>query len=248
MSAKCIMEGRPVATHLMSAEQFLGSLDARAFPRYGLAEASVYLGLNRSTLHAWFYGTTTGKKPLYKEFRRILTPASPELLSFYDLASAHVLMALKKKSVQPEVLRLIVESLEKEFPDERYPLLGKKFHLFGRQLILKKLGQRLNLSRARQLGFKTIMDRFLDQLELDKNKMPLRFSPIKGRTESGRAYFVIDPSLAAGVPVIRGTGVSAEIIARRRNSGESIEVLAKDYRIPRRAITEAVRYFPKKAA
>jgi uncharacterized protein (DUF433 family) len=216
-------------------------------PRYSVSEAAVYIGLPDATLRAWFYGTTSGSRPYLKEFRAMLQPASSDLLSFYDIASAHVLMALKKKGVKPEVLRVVVQSLEREFPKERYPLLGKSFYFFGRELMLKKLGERLSLSRSRELGFKSIVDKFLSRLELDKEKMPLRFSPLKGRTEKGRSYIIIDPRFSAGRPIIKGRGIEAEIIAKRRHSGESIRVLAMDYRIPQRAVKEAVKYFPKAA-
>ena len=62
-------------------------------------------------------------------------------------------------------------------------------------------------------------------------------------------YIVIDPELAAVRPVVRGTGIPAEIIAKRKKSGESVALLAKDYRITRRSVEEAIKYFPiRKAA
>lgn len=58
----------------------------------------------------------------------------------------------------------------------------------------------------------------------------------------------IDPDFVSGRPVIKGTEIAAEIIAKRKGSGESEARLAKDYRISRRAVKEAVRYFTREEA
>lgn len=213
-------------------------------PRYTFGEAGRYLGLAESTVRAWFVGTTYGTQPNIKAFKPILKPAGQDLLSFYDIASAHVLLAMKAKGVSQDDLRAIVAGLGREYPDSQYPLLGRNFFLFGRDVVVKKLGARLNLSRNRQLGIKVVMDKFLARIELDANLMPVRFSPLRSQRERGKGYIVIDPDLAAGRPVVRGTGIPAEIIARRKKSGESVTLLARDYRISRRAVEEAIKYFP----
>lgn len=235
------MSARPLSI----VEEYLGDLDARAMPRYTYGEASRYLGVPEATIRAWFLGTTTGSRPNLRKFHQILQPASPHLLSFYDIASAHVLLALKSKGMRTEDIRMAVESMQTERPSTEYPLLGMNFFMFGKHVIIKHLGARLNLSRGRQLGLKAIMDKFLSRLELDSDGMPLRFNPLKGRADrkKGKGFIVIDPDLSAGRPVIKGTGIAAEVIAKRKQSGESLSLLAKDYRVSISAIKEAVRYF-----
>ena len=134
------------------------------------------------------------------------------------------------------------------YPNDRFPLLGRNFYLFGKNVVIKQAGQRLSLTRRGQLGFRHVMDRFLRRLELDEDKMPVRFAPIIDLNRKARAYIVMDPNLSGGRPVIKGTGIAAEIIAERRKSGESIARLAKDYRLSRRAIQEAVEYSQQRAA
>lgn len=229
----------------LTADTFIRNLDSRAMPRYTHGEAASYLGLPESTVRSWFAGMPYGKYPNVKHFRPILKPAAKDLLSFYDVASAHVLMALKAKGVPPSDIRDVVCDLQTEYPDARYPLLGRNFYLFGRDVIIKQVGSRLNLSRSRQLGLRIVMDKFLARVELDANLMPLRFSPLRAHRERSKGYIVIDPDFASGRPVIKGTGIAAEVIAKRKGSGESVAHLAKDYRISRRAVEQAVRYFPK---
>jgi uncharacterized protein (DUF433 family) len=208
-------------------------------PRYTIGEAARYLRLPPSTLRAWFEGTTYGSKPFLKHFKPILKPASKDCLSFYDVASAHVLMAFKAKGVNAENLRTVINSLEKSFPSARYPLLGLEFSLFGKDVVIKELGELMNLSKHRQLGLKSVMEKFLSRLEFEDDALPSRFSPI----QSAKGWIVIDPGLSSGRPVVRGSGIAAEIIAKRNESGESVSSLSKDYHLSRRAVEEAITYF-----
>lgn len=229
----------------ISATEFIRNLDYRQMPRYSFGEAGRYLGLPESTIRSWFQGTTWGTQPDIHYFKPILAPASPHALSFFDIASAHVLMALQAKNLSTEHIRHIVRALEKEYQDDRYPLLGRNFYMLGKQIIIKQAGRRLNLSKSRQFEIREIIERFLSRLELDKSKMPIRFSPIRAAA-NGRSFIVIDPNLSVGRPVIKGTGIAAEVISKRKASGESVASLAKDYRVSRRAIEEAIKYFPEK--
>jgi uncharacterized protein (DUF433 family) len=217
-------------------------------PRYAFGEAAAYLGLPESTMRSWFVGMPYGQSPNLRFFKPILKSAAKELLSFYDIASAHVLMSMKSKGVPPSDIRDIVQGLEVRYPNSQYPLLGKDFYLFGKDVVVKEVGRRLNLTRGGQMGFRSIMDKFLSRIELDANLMPARFSPLRTNKERGRGYIVIDPDYASGRPVIKGTGIAAEVIAKRKGSGESIAYLAKDYRLSRRAVEEAIKYFPQRKA
>lgn len=239
-----------MATQQISAEYFVRELDARAMPRYTFGEAARYLGMPESTLRAWFIGMPYGKHPNQKWFSPFLVPASPDLLSFFDISSAHVLLAMKRKGVSQDDLRFIVETLryDRRF-DPKYPLLGRNFFLFGKRIVIKQLGKRLTLSRRGvQFGLRQVIDRFLSRLDLDKDKMPLRIRPLRTLRERGKGYIVIDPNLAGGRPVVVGTGIAAEIIFKRNRSGESATRLAKDYRISRRAVQEAIKYYPQRKA
>jgi uncharacterized protein (DUF433 family) len=231
-----------------AAAVFIRELDSRAMPRYNFGEAAGYLGLPESTIRSWFAGMPYGKSPNVRRFAPILVPAAKDLLSFYDIASAHVLMALKAKGVPSADIREVVRGLRDEYPDSAYPLLGRDFFMFGRDVVLKKVKVLLNLSRSRQLGLRTVMNKFLARIEFDANLMPLRFSPLHTHLARGKGCIVIDPDFAYGRPIIKGTAIAAEIIAKRKESGESEARLAKDYRISVRAVKEAVKHFPQQRA
>src|SRR4051794_9963025 len=100
-----------MATQRISAEDFFLNLDPRAMPRYIPREAACYLGMPTSTIVAWFYGMPFGKREKRGWFAPLLVPASDDLLSFYDVASAHLLLAMKQKGISPEDLRAIISGL-----------------------------------------------------------------------------------------------------------------------------------------
>ena len=181
-------------------------------------QVAAYLRVPESTIRSWFYGMSYGKKPHTRRFHPILSPAGKELLAFYDAASAHVLSALKAQGVPINDIRAIVQELREHLPGNKYPLLGRNFYLFGKNVIIKEVGRRINLSLGPQLGFRHIIDKFLRRLELDENKMPVRFSPIVDHKKRTRAFIVIDPNLSGGRPVIKGTGITAKSLQRGRQA------------------------------
>ncbi|MGD1095484.1 MAG: hypothetical protein ABSB35_26255 [Bryobacteraceae bacterium] len=67
-----------------------------------------------------------GKKPHIRHFKPILRPAGRDLLSFFDAASAHVLLALKAKKVSTEDIRAIVQTLE-NLPERSLPVIRTEF-------------------------------------------------------------------------------------------------------------------------
>ena len=92
------------------------------------------------------------------------------------------------------------------------------------------------------------MKKFLARVEYDANLMPLRFSPPHTPRARGKGYIIIDPDFAYGRPIIKGTAIAAEIVAKRKESGESEARPAKDYQISLRAVKEAVKHFPQQRA
>jgi len=156
-------------------------------PRYSFGEAGCYLGLPESTVKSWFVGMPYGRTPHVKKMEPFLSPAVKDLLSFYDIASVYVLMALKAKGADPVIYVRLSQNSER-VPDSRYPLLGRDFALFGKDVVLKKAGRLLNLSKSRQMGLRKVMDKFLLRIEFDAQLMPLRFSPLRTHEKEAKIH------------------------------------------------------------
>jgi uncharacterized protein (DUF433 family) len=76
---------------------------------------------------------------------------------------------------------------------------------------------------------------------------PIRLFPVRmnwpGDLDSDPPrVVVIDPAVSSGRPVVNGTGLMAEIIVGRLNSGEGIESIADDYGLQVNQIEEVICY------
>ncbi len=97
-----------------------------------------------------------------------------------------------------------------------------------------------------QLEIPVVVRKHMSRLVRDKHTGEVvKVLPLgpEGFSERGKPVIVIDPALACGEPVIANTAIPAAVIAQRSRSGESVELLARDYGITRRAVEKAIDYF-----
>jgi uncharacterized protein (DUF433 family) len=208
-------------------------VDPRDTPIYSVQEAAAYVGVPRSTLRHWL------KRP--RKGRAVIETASDGAarpLSFYNLLEAHILrVALERDAWLPRV-RAAVERLRERMPDSPHPLLEEDlFTASGyRSLFAKTLtGEIENLSFGGQLEFKQLLTRYLSRIDRDPTGpyqlRPYRFDRI-----------TLNHRVSGGRPTVRGTGILVEILASRRRAGETPEELARDYRISKSDVRDAIRY------
>jgi len=100
-----------------------------------------------------------------------------------------------------------------------------------------------------QLGLGPILDFYLRRIQRDEKGWPMKLFPIRMNwagdlnSEPPRVV-VIDPAVSSGRPVVTGTGVMAEVIVGRFNTGEGIGSIADDYGLEASQIEEVLRYAP----
>jgi len=229
-------------------------LDRREVPRYGIKEAARCLGMSVATLDSWVNGRTYPTAAGTKFFRPLVELTSPGLLSFYNLVEAHILLSTRKKhQVEMPAIRRAIDYVKKTYPSS-HPLLSENFLTDGKDLFIKKIEttlgeQTINVSMSGQLGFGPILDFYLRRIERDEKGWPIKLFPVRmnwpGDLDSDPPrVVVIDPGVSSGRPVVNGTGVMAEIIVGRFNSGEGIESIADDYGLQVSQIEEVIRYAP----
>jgi len=230
-------------------------LDRRELPTYGIKETSHFLGMPVATLTSWVngraYPTTTGPR----FFKPLIELASPVLLSFYNLVEAHILLSTRKThQVEMPAIRNAIDYVKRYYPSRR-PLLSETFLTDGKDLFVKKIEkkadreQTINVSRGGQLGFGPILDFYLRRIERDSKGLPIRLFPVRmnwpgNLNNDPPRVVVIDPAISSGRPVVNGTGIMAEIIVGRFNSGESIESITDDYGLKVNQVEEVIRYAP----
>jgi len=125
----------------------------------------------------------------------------------------------------------------------------------GKDLFVKKIEseqgreQTINVSSWGQLGLAPILDLYLRRIERDEKGLPIKLYPIRmswpgDLNGEPPKVVVIDPAVSSGRPVVNGTGVMAEIIVGRFNTGEGIESIAEDYGLKQAQVEEVIRYAP----
>jgi uncharacterized protein (DUF433 family) len=211
--------------------------------------------MSAATLDSWVNGRKYPTAAGQRFFKPLIELPTPGSLSFYNLVEAHILLSTRKKHrVEMPSIRRAIDYVRKTYPSA-HPLLSENFLTDGKDLFIKKIEgpkgqeQTINVSSWGQLGLGPILDFYLRRIERDDKGWPIKLFPIR-MTWSGELttdpprVVVIDPAVSSGRPVVNGTGVMAEVIFGRFNTGEGIESIAADYGLTVPQIEEAIRYAP----
>ena len=217
--------------------------DPRETPLYSIAEAAVYLGIPATTLRSWTRGRTYPTRNGRKRFKPLIEPADPNrvLLSFANLAEAHVLQATRDKDIPINAVRNAIDYIQEHWPAP-HPLISQDFYRFGKQLFVKAIqensgGADINVTRGGQLGLRKVLDKCLERLERDDTGYPVRIFPM------GTRHLVLDLNVASGQPVIKNTRLLAAAIWGRNMAGDSIRLIAKAYGLKSSDVKEAIEHF-----
>lgn len=207
-----------------------------------------------STLDSWVNGRLYPTSSGSKFFKPLIELAAPGSLSFFNLVEVHILLSTRKKhQVEMPSIRKALDYVREKYPS-KHPLLTEDFLTDGKDLFVKKIEGRvkreetINLSMWGQLGFAPILDFYLRRIERDDSGWPIKLFPIRTNwvgdvkfNEPPRVV-VIDPAVSSGRPVVNGTGVMAETITGRFNTGEGVGTIAEDYGLEVSQVEEAIRY------
>jgi uncharacterized protein (DUF433 family) len=230
--------------------------DIRELPSYSITEAANYLAIPASTLKSWFrgYRGMTGRR-----YPPMIKPADQDhlLLSFYNLAEAHILDSARRRGVNTRRLRIAVEWANETLPGP-HPLLTHEFATAGKRMFVKKLQRRtVDASRYGQLvdlRLTPVLKKFLKTIIRGEDDLPIEIHPIRPtsptaekRGKATRTYVLesplaINPKICSGRPVVKGTDVLASVLRTRFHAKESASELAKDYGIEPSEIYKVVKY------
>lgn len=205
--------------------------DLRYEPLYSLTEVSRYARVQAATLRLWM-----------KRDGIVTPPARDNLapISFINLIETHVLVALRRTHQVPmQRIRSAVEWLRDYYKTD-HPLAELDLETDGRDLFIRELGLPINASKRGQSAFDEILSRYLKRVDRDKNNIPIRFYPFTTYDASPK-FIIMDPSVAYGRPVIRGTRINTVIIYERYSGGESLSEIATDYGLEMPYVEEALR-------
>jgi len=204
--------------------------DLRYEPLYSCTEVGRYARIQTATLRLWL--KTDG----------IITPPTRDglaPLSFINLVESHVLLALRRTHQVPmQRIRRAVEWLQDHY-NTSHPLAELDLETDGRDLFTRELGLPINASKGGQSAFAEILSLYLKRIDRDKSNIPIRFYPFP--YDASPKMIVMDPSVAYGRPVIKGTRISTVIVYERYSGGESLSDIAIDYDLKIPYVEEALR-------
>jgi uncharacterized protein (DUF433 family) len=227
----------------ITAKQLDQFTDPREMPAYGLREAAHYLQIPPATLKSWVLGRNYETKRYGTQHFEpviLLPDASLPLLSFYNLAEAHVLSVFRKDyGIDLQNIRTAMDFVSGRFGHVR-PLIDQQFATDGATLFIEHLGKTLDASAGGQivLNFYAYLKR-LDRID----DLVARFWPFTRSTtdaQSPRSVF-IDPRVSFGRPSLIKCNVPTVEIAARYKAGDSIPLLAEDYGCDELDIEEGLR-------
>lgn len=223
-----------------------GGHDPRELANYSITEVASYLSIPRSTVRAWALGMGQTFKPVIQ----IADPKTPSL-SFFNLVEVHVLDALRQLGPRFQEIRKAVRYVEKELGKQR-PLATQDFYTDGVNVFVEHLDKLLTASKDGQLAIRKAVERHLSRVDYGQDRLAAKLYPFtrRGEVDDPRSV-VFDPLVSFGRLVVAGTGVPTAEIADRFNAGETLDELAKDFRVGRDKVEEAIRcelHLKKKAA
>lgn len=212
--------------------------DVREHPRYSLEDASHYLRIPLSTMKAWVKGQhyRSGATGRVVHFSPLIVPASPSqgLLSFYNLAEAHVLRATRERNVPLRNVRRALQYIREQLPDNPHPLISYEFSTFGKQVFIDHLGVTINATAHGQTAMRKMLEEYLRRIDRDTHGMPVQIYPMNTH------QIAINPMLSSGQPVVKGTRIMAAVLAARNKAGESYDELVQEYRLTPTQIEQAI--------
>lgn len=220
--------------------------DLREVPMYHLAEAAYYVNVPETTLSQWFYGRKfRGSDGRVRWSEPLIEPADIKrgLLSFANLAEAHVLQATRDRHIPMDNVRSALRYV-RERSHDRHPLISQEFYTHQKDLFIKRLAEIINASKGGQIAF-DLLDPYLDRLVRDSSGLPFRLFPMRANPERN---VMCDLHIASGQPVLTDTGILAQVVFDRNKAGESSEELAADYGVSQRAVEHAIQYIADAAA
>ncbi len=225
-------------------------IDSRDQAAYTTKEAASYLGIGRPTLETWFWGRSypTKQNPK-KPWLPVFSPADPDLklLSFFNLAEAHVLAATRYDHKVPfwavrEAIANVVESVPQA---SKHPLLSEDFFTNGQLIFVKKINEYVNVSN-KQLSLE-IMDSFIKRVLTDDDGNPFKVYPLRPGEPNDKVISIV-AGVSASRPIIDGTRIPVMSIWRRFKAGEEEEFIASDYDIQPAQVRRAISYVERRAA
>jgi uncharacterized protein (DUF433 family) len=227
-------------------------VDLLSRPVYGLAQVDRILGLHSGTARRWIDGYKRAGKsypPVVRE-----QPSGEDIVTWGEFVETRLLSQYRDAGVPLVRMRPVIDALRDELQTP-YPLASARTWLapHGRELVRvaqEKVGLDRHLALVVMRTGQAVLDwsRPADEFRQsigwtsdDADAQPRTVRPIADIAE-----VVIDPFRGFGEPVVRN--VRTDVIGELVRAGDSPDMIAELYELPRATVDAAVRYELLRAA
>lgn len=223
-------------------------------PLYGLPQVDRILGLRSGTARRWIDGYDRGGKHYPPVVRDHSTGA--DIATWGEFVETRLLSEYRDAGVPLIRMRPTIEKLREEL-NTPYPLASARTWLSveGRELV-RRIQDEVDLERPLALVVRTGQE-ILWTKPADDFRLSVEWSgeddqaePRLLRPVHDIQQVVVDPTHGFGEPVVRNgqvRGVRTEIIAELVRAGDTPDMIADLYDLPRHTVDAAVRYELKRA-
>ena len=225
--------------------QALDDLPTRTIP-----EAAQYLAIDPWRLLDWYSKRNAVLKPSgwYGEAQAFA------LLSFRDMEEAYKVYLLRTKfHYSMQYIRAALVQARRESKSD-HPLIDEKMIAFDcLALYMRGRGRRkrhvIALGADRPLYIPEVIDTWGKRIVSDskgrtKQIFPWRFAE---KDDDSRPVS-IQPDVMSGRLVVTGTRLPVNVLAQRKQEGETVEHIAKDYGLDPIQVRQALQHFGQKAS
>jgi uncharacterized protein (DUF433 family) len=202
---------------------------------FSLSETAKYLGVADRTMYNWGRGTRDGANPLIT-----VQPANGHWIEvpFIGFAEAFALTALRRAGVSLQRIRPAVEALKREIGLD-HALASRNLATDGVDVLYRYAGDEPDhtVVHTKQKQFRKAVEDYLRPISYGSDDFAERvWLPIYGR-----AKVVVDPAKAFGHPILASGKARVEDIAERFAAGESIDAIARDFRVSAEDVEDVIR-------
>jgi uncharacterized protein (DUF433 family) len=230
-----------------------GGLDRFATPLYSVAEAARYLDVPVSTFATWTHGyrrRPAGRREVVGGPVLTALPRSEvraPIIPFIGLAEGLVLAAMRRSGVPLQRIRPALERLDEEF-GLAHALASQRLYTDGAEVLLDyaesaddptaaRAARDLVVVRNDQRVFNEVAAAYLQRVEFGPEGYP-RLIHLPAYEV---ADIVVDPERGFGQPIFARGGTRLEDALALFRAGESLDVVADEYGVPRDQLEDAVR-------
>ncbi|MCU1675033.1 MAG: hypothetical protein JWN77_3146 [Frankiales bacterium] len=230
-----------------------GVPDRFTAPLYTLAEASQFLGVPSSTLHSWARGYRKQRvtaadvvgEPILTTVQKPTGVRGP-LVPFVGLAEGLVLAGMRRSGVPLQRIRPALSELDRQF-GLNHALASKRLYTDGAEVLYDFADsaddetasalRNLVVVRSGQRVFVEVMQQYLKRIEFDS----AGWAQLLHLPGYEVADVVVDPSRGFGQPIFERGGARVQDALEMFRAGESLTVVAEEYRVPLVQLEDAVR-------